>query len=456
MRYKTLISVFTSSNVYKVGSIPLLFAFGLGSFSVAFSNDFKALPSSSRPSIIGSPKEVIDQVWQIVYRDFLDSSGQYSQSTWKALRMDLLSRKYVDKSDSYQAIREMLESLDDPYTRFLDPQEFKEMKIDTSGELSGVGIRLALDEKSGRLLVVSPIDATPAFRAGVKSNDIINSIDGKSTDGMNIQNAVRLIRGKEGSRVTLGLLRNGVEIDVILTRARIEINAVDSHLNHTKGGLKIGFIRLKQFNANSAKEMRKAIKELESNGALGYILDLRGNPGGLLEASVDIARQLLDKGTIVSTETREGIHDIRRAVGRALTTRPLVLLVDKGSASASEILSGAIQDNKRGLLVGEKTFGKGLVQSVRSLSDGSGITVTIARYLTPKGIDIHKNGILPDISVSLTETELLNLRPEHLGTEKDSQYKVGETSLIKLLNGVNKLSSYSPTNYKLVMGLSNS
>jgi len=160
---------------------------------------------------------------------------------------------------------------------------------------------------------------------------------------------------------------------------------------------------------------------------------LRGNPGGLLEASIDIARQWLDKGIIVSTKTRDGIKDVRRANGNALTARPVVVLVNEGSASASEILSGALQDNQRGILVGQKTFGKGLVQSVRGLSDGSGLTVTIAKYLTPSGTDIHKNGIKPDVKAMIPTDEIKNITLEQLGTEKDSQYVVAETTLIKAM-----------------------
>ena len=161
-------------------------------------------------------------------------------------------------------------------------------------------------------------------------------------------------------------------------------------------GTKVGYIRLKQFNANAAKDMRNAITELSGEGVSGFVLDLRSNPGGLLMASVEIARQWLDEGVIVSSSTRDGVSDVKRASGRALTQAPLVVLVNEGSASASEILSGAIQDNNRGVVVGKKTFGKGLIQSVRGLSDGSGMTVTIAKYLTPSGRDIHKLGITPD------------------------------------------------------------
>jgi carboxyl-terminal processing protease len=182
--------------------------------------------------------------------------------------------------------------------------------------------------------------------------------------------------------------------------------------------------------------MRQAVRDLEEKGVQGYVLDLRSNPGGLLMASVEIARQWLNEGIIVSTKTRDGIQDVKRATGRALTTRPLVVLVNEGSASASEILSGALQDNNRGVLVGQKTFGKGLVQSVRGLSDGSGMTVTIAKYLTPRNRDIHKHGIDPDVPAKLSEAEVQKLTLEDLGTRKDGQYRVAESTLMKQLRAV--------------------
>jgi carboxyl-terminal processing protease len=382
-------------------------------------------------TIADSPKEVMDQAWQIVFRDYLDTTGKYTPDRWRTLRREVLARNYGNPKQAYEAIRGMLGTLDDPYTRFLDPREFKEMQIDTSGELSGVGIQLSLDKQTKELVVVSPIDGSPASRAGVQPKDIIVSIDGKSTKGMSTEEAVKLIRGKAGTTVKLTLRRKGSLVEAPLMREVIELHAVEHQVNTTPDGVKVGYVQLKQFNANASKDMRTALEDLESKGVQGYVLDLRSNPGGLLVASIDIARQFLNEGIIVSTKTRDGIQDIKRATGRAITTKPLVVLVNEGSASASEILSGALQDNKRAVLVGQKTFGKGLVQSVRGLSDGSGMTVTIAKYLTPSNRDIHKHGIDPDVSVKLTEKELKTLKLEDLGTLKDGQYRTAETALMK-------------------------
>ena len=412
--------------------------------AVAFSSPGLGLPSAGSPSITDSPKEVIDQVWQIVYRDYLDSTGKYDPKQWRTLRRNLLTKAYAGSEESYEAIRGMLANLDDPYTRFLDPKEFKDMQIETSGELMGVGIQISVDKTSKEIVVISPIEGTPASRAGVQSKDVIVSIDGKSTNGMNTEDAVKLIRGKEGTEVVLGLRRKGKVVSVPLVRARIEIHTVDSQLNTASGGEKIAYMRLKQFNANAAKDMRDAILKFEDEAVNGYVLDLRSNPGGLLEASIDIARQWLDEGTIVSTKTRTGIQDVRRATGSALTQRPVVVLVNEGSASASEILSGALQDNNRAKLVGQKTYGKGLVQSVRGLTDGSAITVTVAKYLTPSGTDIHKNGIKPDVAVAMSEKEIESLQLEDLGTNKDSQYRTAETTLLRAIKAANQTQTYKP------------
>ena len=424
--------------------------------AVAFSSPGLGLPSAGSPSITDSPKEVIDQVWQIVYRDYLDSTGKYDPKQWRTLRRNLLTKAYAGSEESYEAIRGMLASLDDPYTRFLDPKEFKDMQIETSGELMGVGIQISVDKTSKEIVVISPIEGTPASRAGVQSKDVIVSIDGKSTKGMNTEDAVKLIRGKEGTEVVLGLRRKGKVVSVPLVRARIEIHTVDSQLNTASGGEKIAYMRLKQFNANAAKDMRDAILKFEDEGVNGYVLDLRSNPGGLLEASIDIARQWLDEGTIVSTKTRTGIQDVRRATGSALTQRPVVVLVNEGSASASEILSGALQDNNRAKLVGQKTYGKGLVQSVRGLTDGSAITVTVAKYLTPSGTDIHKNGIKPDVAVAMSEKESESLQLEDLGTNKDSQYRTAETTLLRAIKAANQTQTYKPGQANLQSALQTS
>ena len=393
-----------------------------------------------------SYKEVIDHVWQIVYRDFLDSSGKFQKSNWIEIRKEVLSRTYSNSNEAYDAIRNMLSHLDDSYTRFLEPKELNQMRIDTSGELTGVGIQINIDKESGDLIIVSPIEGTPAYDAGIKSKDKILSIDDISTEGMNIEDAVNLIRGQRGTKVKLEILRGSQSFFKVLSREKIEIKSVSSKLNKTKDGLLIGYVRIKQFNANASRETRDAIKELETKEVAGYILDLRSNPGGLLESSIEISRQFINKGIIVSTVSKDGLREIKRANGQALTSKPLVVLVNEGSASASEIVSGAIKDNKRGKLVGKKTFGKGLVQSMRTLVDGSGLTVTVAKYLTPNGTDINKSGIIPDIEVKMNINPILQ---REIGTRKDKQYRAGEKELVNIIKRNNQISEFNPNTTNL-------
>ena len=397
-------------------------------------------------------KEVIDHVWQIVYRDFLDSSGKFERSNWINLRKEFLAKKYSDNNEAYDAIRDMLSNLDDPYTRFLDPKEFNQMRIDTSGELTGVGIQIVKDKDSDSLIIISPIEGTPAYEAGIKARDKILSIDNVSTKGLNIEDAVKLIRGRRGTKVKLEILRNGNSFYKSLLRERIEIKSVTSKINETKDGLLIGYVRLKQFNANASREMKDTLKDLEIKKVSGYVLDLRSNPGGLLESSIDISRQFIDKGIIVSTLSKDGLRETKRGNGKALTKKPLIVLVNEGSASASEIVSGAIRDNNRGKLVGKKTFGKGLVQSMRTLVDGSGLTVTVAKYLTPNGTDINKFGITPDIEVKMNSNPILQ---REIGTKRDRQYRAGEKELLKIIKRTKLVSQFEPYSANLLAAFKN-
>ncbi len=409
-------------------------------FATSFSGLF--LNSFAEATVLNnSYKEVIDHVWQIVYRDFLDSSGKFQKSNWINLRKEVLSKTYSDSNEAYDAIRDMLSNLDDSYTRFLEPKEFNQMRIDTSGELTGVGIQIVKDKESDDLIIISPIEGTPAFDAGIKARDKILSIDDISTEGMNIEEAVKLIRGQRGTKVKLEILRGSNSFFKILSREKIEIKSVSSKVNQTQNGLSIGYVRIKQFNSNASKETRDAIKDLETKKVAGYVLDLRSNPGGLLESSIDISRHFINKGVIVSTVSKDGLKETKKGNGQALTKKPLVVLVNEGSASASEIVSGAIKDNKRGKLVGKKTFGKGLVQSMRTLVDGSGLTVTVAKYLTPNGTDINKSGIIPDIEVRMNINPILQ---REIGTRKDKQYRAGEKELINIINRKNQISEFKP------------
>lgn len=314
----------------------------------------------------------------------------------------------------------MLAHLDDPFTRLMRPDQYHSLQVNTSGELTGVGLQIALDPDTGILTVIAPLEGSPADKMGIRPRDRVLKIDGFSTQNLSLDDAAARMRGPRGTVVTLTLLRDGtgIEEDVQLVRDRIALNPVSADLRETSNNHHVGYIRLSQFSANATKEVAQAITRLEKQGADSYILDLRNNPGGLLQAGIDIARLWLDSGTIVYTVNRQGVLGSFDASSPAMTHDPLVVLVNKGTASASEILAGALQDNRRALLVGEKTFGKGLIQSLFDLSDGSGLAVTVAKYETPNHTDINKLGIMPDEVISLDSISRFQV-----GTEADTQYQ---------------------------------
>jgi carboxyl-terminal processing protease len=370
-----------------------------------------------------SPKALVDEAWQIVNREYVD--GTFNRLDWQKTRMELLKRNYRNRQEAYVAIRSTLKKLGDPYTRFMDPQQFQSLNNQTSGEMSGVGIKLEANPRTQQLVVAEAIDNSPAAKAGIKSGDIIVAIDGKSTKNMTLEGAISLIRGEIGKSITLKIARGSKSpFDIALTRAQIEVSSVFSEVKQ-EGKLKVGYIRLAEFSSHSSEQMQKAIKDLNRKQVNAYVLDMRGNPGGLLQASVEIARMWLDNGTIVKTVDRKGGNEDFRAVQGALTQLPMAVLVDGNSASASEILAGALKDNRRAQIVGAQTFGKALVQSVHSLSDGSGMAVTVAHYYTPNGTDIGHKGVTPDVKVDLNFNEQKNLAdsPALLGSPQDPQYQ---------------------------------
>lgn len=377
----------------------------------------------SSAALEDSPKNIVDEVWQIVNREYVDKN--FNQVDWQITRQELLKKNYSSNEDAYKAIREALEPLGDPYTRFLDPERYQALTNQTAGELSGVGIRLELNEETKNLTVVEPIENSPASKAGIKSGDGIVAIDGKSTAGMSLEEASMLIRGEVGSSITLKISRGGDNsFDVSLTRAQIELPSVHYTLKQ-EGQIQVGYISLDEFSSHASEQMQKAIKKLHQQKVDAYVLDLRGNPGGLLYSSIEIARMWLDSGAIVSTIDRIGGKQEYLANRTALTQLPLAVLVDGNSASASEILTGALKDNKRATVIGSQTFGKAVVQSVHSLSDGSGLAVTISRYYPPSGLDINHRGITPDIKIDLTgeQEKRLRERPDWRATQNDPQYK---------------------------------
>lgn len=362
-------------------------------------------------------QKLITQVWRIVNQSYVDDT--FNHQNWWFVRQKVLHEPLKNREETYAAIGQMLASLDDPFTRHLQPSQYRSLQVTTSGELTGVGLQIALDQQTGDLQVVAPIAGSPAEEAGIQPRDRIVEIDGVPTKDISLDEAAARMRGPIGTYVTLRVARDRAEPQQIkLVRDRIALNPVFAELREESGGTPVGYIRLNQFNANATKELANAITRLEKQGADAYILDLRNNPGGLLQAGIEIARYWLDEGTIVYTVNREGIIGSFDATGSPLTKDPLVVLVNRGTASASEILAGALQDNHRAFLVGEKTFGKGLIQSLFDLWDGSGLAVTVAKYETPNHHDINKLGIMPDRVVTWEP-----LAPNQFATEADSQYQ---------------------------------
>ncbi|NEO87483.1 MAG: PDZ domain-containing protein [Spirulina sp. SIO3F2] len=384
-----------------------------------------------------SPKTVVDEVWQIVNNEFVGIGAEFDPEDWQATRQDLLAQNYSSSQDAYTAIRKALKGLNDPYTRFLDPGEYAQLTNQTSGELSGVGLQLTVDEETSALEVIRPIPDSPAAAAGIEAGDRILRINDRPTSLMDVEDAVKLLGGEEGSTVRLQLVRPSQGLyEVELVRAQIEVPVLHYAL-HEESDLQIGYMRLDEFSSHAAEQMSTAIEELESQGIDGFVLDLRGNPGGLLFASVDIARMWLETGDIVRTVDRRGGDRQYSANRTSITDSPLVVLIDGYSASASEILAGALKDNNRATLVGSRTYGKGTVQSVHQLSDDSGLAVTISRYFPPSGININKHGIAPDVVYDLSREQyrLLRTNPSLQGTDRDPQYQRAIATLQEQLLG---------------------
>lgn len=362
-------------------------------------------------------QKLLSEVWRIVNRSYLDNS--FNDQNWWFVRQRALKQPLKTRDDTYETIQEMLASLDDPFTRLLKPDQYRSLQTNTSGELTGVGLQITRQSETGELSVIAPIEGSPADRSDIQPYDRILKIDGTLTTDLTLDEAAERMRGTVGSAVVLTIGREDVEpFDVKLVRDRISLNPVYADLRPQNQDFSVGYIRLNQFNANATSEISQAIRSLDNQGADAYILDLRNNPGGLLQAGIEIARLWLDEGTVVYTVNRFGIQDSFESYGQALTDAPLVVLVNRGTASASEILAGALHDNQRATLVGERTFGKGLIQSLFSLSDGAGLAVTVAKYETPGHHDINRLGITPDVVVPLDP-----IRRDQVATSSDRQYQ---------------------------------
>lgn len=383
------------------------------------------------------------------------------EDTYKALRLfsqvfRLIEENYVTdvnpKDLIFGAIDGMLSSLD-PHSSLMKPEEFKELEIETKGSFTGIGIEITI--KDDILTVVAPIEDTPAWRAGIKPGDRILKIDDKSTKGMKINEAVRLLRGPKGTSVKLTILRNDKDLlEITLIRDVIPIKSVKFKMLEPG----YGYVRISQFQEKTSSELVQALKELEKNGELkGLILDLRNNPGGLLSSAVEVSDEFLENGTIVSIKGKNKDNQMEFKAEPNPKDRkhkyPVVILVNHGSASAAEIVTGALKDHKRALVLGEKTFGKGSVQTVIPIEDNYAVRLTTALYYTPNGISINNQGIIPDIEISQRDIAFKNskgIKDEDFGNQtlkslsflesldKDFQVQMALT-ILKNLNTISQL-----------------
>ncbi|MGB3311058.1 MAG: carboxyl-terminal processing protease CtpA [Nodosilinea sp.] len=374
---------------------------------------------SAGPALaLTNEQNLVAEVWRIVNRAYVDET--FNHQNWWFTRQRTLEKSLANRADTYQAIQDMLAGLEDPYTRLLPPAQYRSLQTSTAGELTGVGLQISKDDHPGWLRVIAPIEGSPAEQAGIQPQDMVLEIDGTATTDLTLDEAAARMRGRQGTTVTLQLRRpdEPTPRQVSLTRDVITLNPVVAALKTTPEGQRVGYLRLSQFNGNAVDKLAEAVRDLAAQGAEGYLLDLRNNPGGLLQAGIEIARLWLPQGTIVYTVNRQGILDSFEAFGQSITDAPLVVLVNEGTASASEILAGALQDNGRANLVGSTTFGKGLIQSLFDLSDGAGLAVTVAKYETPAHHDINKLGITPDRVVASVP-----LNRDTVATEADPQYQ---------------------------------
>lgn len=341
-------------------------------------------------------------------RAIAKSEDHYLNLQLFAKVMNLVQRHYVEDVDTkkliYGGIKGMLQVLD-PHTDFLPPDIYKEFESETSGQFGGLGIEITLQDRI--LTIISPIEDTPAWEAGLKAGDKIVSIDGQSTKGLSLAESAQLMRGKKGEEIVLGIVREGFKDkkDFTITRGTVKVNSV----KFTDLGEGYGYIRLTSFIENSAKDIRKILEKMNKSDdkIRGLVLDLRRNPGGLLDQAIDISDFFLEEGKIVSTKGRDKKQERVYTANKenSFTDFPLVVLINEFSASASEIVAGALKDNKRALVMGKRSFGKGSVQSVVKMGDGSGLKMTVARYYTPSGVSIQAEGIIPDVKVEEVDNE---------------------------------------------------
>lgn len=361
------------------------------------------------------PKRLFLKTWRIIKSKYYDPT--LNGQDWMRW-----NRHYIDriktKEDAYVAINSMLASLDDPYSKFLDEKEYLEQTTNIDAKIIGIGVNII--SASGKVIIISVVEDTPAAQKGLKAGDIIMKVDGVNVAGKSVSDVASVIRGEEGKSVTLEILRGKNKLTAVIPREEIKIKNIKAEVLDQN----IGYIQISSFiSSDLSTEFIEALTKTEK--CPGLIIDLRGNAGGLMPNAIFIADMFLPEGHIVSIVDRNHQKsDIDAQTKPYAITKPVVLLIDEASASASEILSGALKDNKKAILVGKRTYGKGMIQKIYPLPNATGMNLTIAKYLTPKGYDINKSGIAPDYEVDYTESDFINDKDPQLDAAKDVLKKV--------------------------------
>ncbi len=352
---------------------------------------------------LSDSKQFVLDAWTLVNEGYYDPDI-LDEIQWKRIRQKTLQKQIETSDEAYSAIEDMLKPLEDPFTRILRPKDYELLKTSNFGsEINGVGLQLAEDEITKEIKVVSTLAGSPAEEAGIISGDRIDKVDGISSSELGLANTASKLRGESGTKVLVQIKSSpdGIK-EIDLERRSVDLRPVrtkrlrdDSHT--------IGYLRITQFSESVPKKIEEALQELKDKEVEGIILDLRNNSGGLVSSGIAVAESFLSEQPIVETKDRNGIKDAIISQKNTFFDGPMVTLVNKGTASASEILAGSLQDNKRSILMGEQTYGKGLIQSLKSLGEESGIAITVASYLTPKGYNIQGRGITPDKVLDLPE-----------------------------------------------------
>ena len=369
---------------------------------------------------------LVIEAWNQVNQGYIEPK-RFEEIQWRRLRQRALEKPITNSKQAYSAIEAMLMPLSDPYTRLIKPTDFQAMKLSNFGsELNGVGIQLGARSEDGEIVVISALEGSPAEDAGIGSGSILVKVNGESPKKLGLEATASRLRGEIGSQVVIEIQDPNEESkELTIERRTIDLRPVRTkrlrNESHT-----LGYLRITQFSEGVPAQVKEAIEELSEKEVEGIILDLRNNSGGLVSSGLAVANALISDKPIVETKNREGISDPIRASELTLYDGPMVTLVNKGTASASEILAGALQDNNRSELIGRKTFGKGLIQSLSNLSDGSGLAITVASYLTPEGRDIQNVGLDPNRILELPE-------PLNPGGDNDRWIKDAENYLSAII-----------------------